>query len=441
MKKITAVMIILAMVFTCGFSDTAPTGLWTKYTAADGSFSFHYPKEWEVIANESAVSIDNAKTDEQLMMAMIPYDKDKSPAVMANDFIALLKKSNPNIQASNWQTDPKTGGSQVIFDLSDKIDKKQYNGSGIVIKDGQQAIWFSYTAPAAVCSRDRGIALLQGFIGSLASGSSSKDPEIIYDPDLTAKIDANAKGFIFVLEFALGAPLTGSQEQAILDELKSGWRSLTEKELTEYDQYPALAKAILVMGQKDLEELRSELEKTIIEWIDESPDSDEAVKIIRDQLKIRGKEVIAGEPPLTEMSLTAYSEIIAYSRLLRQNPKAMPEQISPDSVKEIKKQVQDTWKTFTGEERQQIAASPGLWICLRTLLANGSKSEQDKVRSDLLKLPPETQTIKNNEKSGTEEKPMSMAAHNSLMAIQQMTFNTYMWSRGFNYSPAFGKMW
>ncbi|MEA4963367.1 hypothetical protein [Lutispora sp.] len=441
MKKIAAIMIILAMVFTCGFSDTAPSGLWAKYTAADGSFSFHYPKEWKAAADKSAVSIDNAKTDEQLMMAMIPYDKDKNPAAMANDFITLLKESNPNIQASNWQTDPKTGSSQVIFDLTDKIDQKQYNGLGIVIKDSQQAIWFSYTAPAAGYSRDRGIALLQGLIGSLAYGSGSKDPEIIYDLDLTAKIDANAKGFIFVLEFALGAPLTGSQEQAILDELKSGWRSLTEKELTEYDQYPVLAKTILVMGQKDLEELRSELEKTVIEWIDGSPDSDEAVKIIRDQLKIRGKEVIAGDPPLTEMALTAYSEIIAYSRLLRQNPKAMPEQISPDSVKEIKKQVEGVWKTFTDKEREQIATCPGLWICLRTLLAGGSKSEQDKVRSDIVNLTPETQAIKGNEKSGAGEKPMTMAAHNSLMAIQQMTFNTYMWSRGFNYSPVFGKMW
>ncbi len=67
------------------------------------------------------------------------------------------------------------------------------------------------------------------------------------------------------------------------------------------------------------------------------PDTDETVKIIKEQLKTRGKEVIAGNPPLTEMSLTAYSEIITYSRLLKQNPKAMPEQISHDSVNEIKK--------------------------------------------------------------------------------------------------------
>lgn len=360
---------------------------------------------------------------------------------MAADFITLFKMNNPNIKASNCQSDLKTIDSQVFFDLTDKIDKKQYNGTGMVIKDSQQAIWFSYIAPASTYSRDRGLALLQGFIGSLSSGSESKDPKIIYDPGLTAKIDANAKGFMFVLEFALGAPFTGNQERLILDELKSGWRSLSEKELAGYDQYQVLAKTILTMEQKDLEELRSELEKTTMEWIDESPDSDEAVKIIKDQLKTRGKEVITGNPPLTEMSLTAYSEIIAYSRLLRQNPKAMPEQISLDSVKEIKKQVQDTWKTLTVKEQQQISTVPGLWICLRTLLNNGSKSEQDKVRSELLKLTPATQTIKENTKSGTENKPMSMGKHNSLMAIKQMTFNTYMWSRGFNYSPAYGKMW
>ncbi len=441
MKQTVSVIVILAMLFAFGFSVNAATGSWVKYTAADGSFSFHYPEGWKAGEDKSAVTIDNSNTDEQLMMVMLSYDRNKSPAALASNFIAMLKTNNPNLKASNWQTDPKTINSQVFFDLTDKIDKKQYIGSAMVIKDNQQAIWFSYTGPASVYSRDRCLALLQGFIGSLASGSESKDPKIIYDPDLTSKIDTNAKGFIFVLEFALGAPFTGTQERVILDELKSGWRSLSEKELSGYDQYPLLAKTILTMEQKDLEELRSELEKNTMEWIGESPDSNEAVKIIKGQLKTRGKEVIAGDPPLTEMSLTAYSEIISYSRLLRQNPKAMPEQISLDSVKEIKKQVQDTWKTLTLKEQQQIATAPGLWICLRTLLSNGSKSEQEKVRSNLLKLTLPTQTTKDNEKSQTGNKPIDMGTHSSLMAIKQMTFNTYMWSRGFNYSPAYGKMW
>ncbi len=31
--------------------------------------------------------------------------------------------------------------------------------------------------------------------------------------------------------------------------------------------------------------------------------------------------------------------------------------------------------------------------------------------------------------------------HNILMDMQRTTFNQYMWSRGFNYHPTYGKMW
>lgn len=446
-------MIILSIVFSSNFSSTASIGSWIKYTMSDGSFSFHYPQGWKIDATKSAVLINNAKTDEQLIMAIIPYDKDKSPTDLAKDFVILLNSNNPNVKVSNWQMDPNNSNSQITFDITDKIDQKQYKGSGIVIKDNQHAIWFSYITPASSYSRDRGLGLLQGFITSIASGSSSKNPKVIYDRELTNKIDANAKGFMFILEFALGAPLTTTQERIILDELKSGWRLCTEKEISGYDQYPLLAKSILTMDQKSLNELRIELESSIMEWLEESPDTDKSVKIIKDQLKTRGKEVIAGNPTLTEMSLTAYSEIIAYSRLLKQNPKAMPEEFSQDSVKEIKNQVKDTWKTFTTKEQEQIATSPGLWVCLRTLVNNGSIQEQDKVRSNLVKLTPdtpttkdnknheETQSTESNETYDSDDKPMSMIAHNTLMNIKEMTFNTYMWSQGFNYSINYGKMW
>lgn len=414
------------------------TESWVKYAADQGGLSFNYPKGWKVEVDESAISIDNAETDEQLIMSMIPFDEDKNPTALATNFITLLQTNNPNMHASNWRTDPQTADSQVVFDLSDEIGEKEYSGSGIVIRDSQQAIWFSYFAPEPIYSHDRGNELLHGFIGSLASESESEDPDNNIDSDLIATIDSNAKGFIFVLEFALGAPFTANQEQIILDELKSNWYSLSEEELSNYDQYPLFAKQILTMSQEDLNVLREELEKTTMEWIDESPDSDKVVSIIRDHLNNKGKTVIAGDPPLTEMSLTAYSEIIAYSRLLRENPEATPEQISSDSVNDIKNQVQDSWATYTNEEQQQIATSPGIWFCLRTLVNNGSESEQDDVRGNLLKLTPETQTT---DASNNSNKPMSMAAHNVMMNVQQMTFNTYMWSRGFNYSPAYGKMW
>lgn len=279
--------------------------------------------------------------------------------------------------------------------------------------------------------------------------SSSNDPNIISDDSLTARIDANAKGFMFILEFALGAPLTTSQERVILDELKSGWNLSTEEELSEYDAYPTIVDIILTLEQPDLDELRIELEALVIEWIAESPDSDKAVKIIKVQLETQGKVVVAGNPPLTEMSLTAYSEIMAYSRLLKQNSKGMPEQISQDSVKEIKKLVKDNWRSFTAKEQEQIATSPSLWFCLRTLVNNGSDEEQDNVRNNLVKLDSESYTVENNEyyeepqdtnnnqSSGSSGKPMSMVTHTVLMNMNQMTFNSYMWSRGFNYNPSY----
>ncbi len=414
---------------------------WVEYTEDYGGLSFRYPKGWNVEMNESVVAIDNEKTNEQMIMAMIPFIEGNDPTALASGFVAMLQTENPNLEAANWRTNPQTSDSQVVFDLSDEVNGNKYSGTGIVMKDSQQAIWFSYFSPESAYSYDRSIELLKNFIGSLATASGSKDRNTINSSESASKIDANAKGFIFVLEFALGAPFTADQEQVILEELKDGWSSLTEEELSKYDQYPIFAKAILTMNQGELDEMRAELEKAIKEWLDESPDTDEAVRMIKDQLNARGREVITGDPPLTEMSLTAYSEIIAYSRLLHQNPEAMPEQISPDSVYDIKNQVQESWETFSNEEQQQIATSPGIWFCLRTLVNNGSKGEQDKIRKDLVKLTPETQATKDSNESGNGKKPMSMAAHNSLMNIQQMTFNQYMWSRGFNYHPTYGKMW
>lgn len=246
------------------------------------------------------------------------------------------------------------------------------------------------------------------------------------------KIDANSKGFMFVLEFALGAPFTESQERLILDELKDSWSMYTEDELSEYDQYPLLVKQILAMDQNALNELKVALEEAIIDWLENSPDTDIVVNIINEQLNKQGKVVIAGATPLTEMSLTAYSEIIAYSRLLKESPNAMPDQISLDSVNKIKNQVKDSWNNFTIEEKEQINSSPGLWMCLRTLANNGSTDEQSMVRSNLLELTPDvTQPTEGGGTGDTQNKPMSMAAHNVMMNVQQMTFNNYRWCRGF----------
>lgn len=448
MKKIL-VLLVLTSFMILGVVSADSGSLWSKYVNIDNNFSFHYPSGWSVSTNNSIVEAKNSTTDEQLLMVMIPFDPYKSPQDLASGFIDMLKEANPNVRAFNWKSQPETASIQVMFHLSDNINGKEYSGLGMVIKSAQEALWFSYFAPTSDYYQVRGLNILEGFINSLSTGSASKDPNIDYSIKIAEKIENNSKAFMFVLEFALGAPFTQSQENVILDELKDGWRYRSEEELQQYDLYPIIMENILKLGQKDLEKLRSDMEKSIREWLVETDQSDRAVKIINGQLESRGKVVIDGNPPLTEMSLTAYSEMIAYSRMLQQNPLAKPEQISQESVNEIKQQVIEVWESFSTTDKEDIATSPGLWICLRAILQNGSEEEQDKVRVNLKELGAVTSNIDNNSTDsktnstgGSEsKKPMDMSAHWCLMQMREITFNTYMWSHGYNYLPATGRMW
>jgi hypothetical protein len=449
MKKMISILLISSLLIF-GIVNADSESTWSKYVTADKSLSFHYPSGWKITSNDSVVVAENQTSDEQLIMAAIPFDNSKSPQELADGFLTMLKNDNPNVRAFNWRSQTESEGTQVMFDLVDNNNGKEYSGLGYVIKLDQQALWFSYFAPTSGYYQVRGFNILQGFIDSITYGSASQAPGIDYSVERAEKIDRNSKAFMFVLEFALGAPFTQSQENVILDELKNGWRYISEEELQQYDLYPIIVQGILTLEQKELEELRVDLEKSVNEWLVETDQSDQAVKLVNDQLKSRGQIVIDGEPPLTEMSLTAYSEIIAYSRLLQQNPIAKPEQISQETVNEIKQQVIEAWKSFSDTDKQNIATAPGLWICLRVQLQNGSQEEQDNIRADLKKLGTVTHSIdasesdsptSSNSTGSSTEKPMDMAAHWSMMQIHQQTFYSYMWSHGFNYHPVYGKMW
>lgn len=441
MKKIISLLILLSMM-VMGTVNADTGSVWSKYVAADQSYSFHYPSGWTVSVDDSMVGFKNSITGEELMRVEIPLNQSKKPQDIANVFIAAYKSVYPNIYASDWKSEPETADIAVIFDMANQVNGKAYTGFGLVVKESQQAIWYSYFAPTADYHQNRGYNILQGFVDSMASGPASIAPKIDYSVKTAEQVERNSKAFMFVLEFALGAPFTHSQEAVILDELKSGWRYLSEAELQQYDLYPTIMQSILKMGQKDLEKLRADLEKTVWQWLTETNQSDPAVKIINTQLKSKGSVVLEGTPPLTEMSLTAYSEIIAYSRLLQLDPKAKPDQITQESVNEIKQQVKTVWKSFSVDDKKDIATAPGLWVCLRVQLQNGTSAEQDKIRENLKKLEATTPkpATSNNTGAGSQ-KPMSMSTHWAMQQIQQQTFNTYMWSRGFNYLPATGKMW
>lgn len=440
MRRIISLLILVTLIFSnYTYADAAT--IWSKYVSKDKSYSFHYPSGWTVTEYDSMIVIENSKSNEQMMMVMLPYDNQKTPKQLASSFISSIKVANPNIKASNWHSLSDSLGEHIVFDLSDKIESKVHLGQGLVIKEMGQAIWFSYFAPEADYYQIRGYSIMEGFIGSMASGSTSVAPQIDYTVDVAANIDKNAKGFMFVLEFALGAPLTKSQEDVIIKELKSGWRYLSKEELAAYDEYPMLVKSIMKAKQKDMEKLRSSLEEMIKEWLEETDQNDPSVKIINSTLGKREKVIVKGEPPLTEMSLQAYSEIIAYSKLLQKSSTASPDKITKKSVDSVKKQVKEVWKNLSNEDKEDIATAPGLWVCLRSQYRFGTKKQQKEIRDSIKKIE-EAKVVPKESSSKTDSgEPMSMAAHWSMMQIQQMTFNTYMWSRGFNYLPATGKMW
>jgi hypothetical protein len=199
---------------------------------------------------------------------------------------------------------------------------------------------------------------------------------------------------------------------------------------------------ILKAGQKDLEEMRRSLEETTRQWLKESPASDAVVAMIRGRLAERGRKVVAGDPPLTEMAAAAFSELYAYSRLLRRNASALPEQVPVADVSGARSELLRAWPRFGAVEKGQVATAPGLWLVLRTLVAHGDPSQRRHALERLLAVTSGEATTVRGRPAGKGDDPVAaMLKHNVLMNIQQQTFNQYMWSRGFNYQPATGKMW
>jgi hypothetical protein len=243
------------------------------------------------------------------------------------------------------------------------------------------------------------------------------------------KIDRNSRAFLFVLEFALGAPFTLSQEEVILDELKRGWAKRTEAEIHKYDDYPVLVELILRAGQKDIDEIRLELEKNVRDWLSGTDQSDPAVSVIKSQLNEKSKVLVPGAVPLTVRGATAYSEMYAFSELLGRSPDASPGQISADQVSEIRQQLIDAWKGFSEEQRKQVAATPGLWISLRALLQHGTPEERAKVRGQVQKIAASTGGETGERSDLGKRAVMNMTKHMVLMEIQKMTFNQYIYSR------------
>ena len=247
---------------------------------------------------------------------------------------------------------------------------------------------------------------------------------------------ANARAFLFVLEFGLGAPLAAAQEKVILGELLRGWQGRPQAALQKFDAYPQIVTMILALKQSDLEPFRKTIEETTRQWLTESPADDPAVKAVRGQLEAGGKVLRAGEPPLTEMVVAAYSEMIVFARILRADPAAEPDRVTAPAAAATRRQVLDAWDRFDAAERGNLASAPALWMTMRTVLRYGGAEDRARIRKQIVRLAPGAS--EDYEASGSE---IGKTIINSMVLseISRQTFNSYMWSRGYSGWTPMGK--
>ncbi len=287
--------------------------------------------------------------------------------------------------------------------------------------------------------------VIDGLSRRVAAESGAKEPAAAPPNAADTELDRVRRSFLFVLEFALGAPFTAVQERLILAQFgPAWWAAKSDDEKETFAQYPQVVSWIMRAGQKDLEEMRRTLEETTRDWLKASPRSDPVVAMVRARLAERGKTLVAGDPPLTEMAASAFCELYAYSRLLRRDGAALPGQLDDDALAGVRGELLRAWPGFTAAERAQVAAAPGLWLVLRTLVVHGDAAQCQVARRRLLSVTsgeaPAGQAQAGPGAEGSRA-VSAMLKHNVLMNIQQQTFNSYMWSRGFHYQPATGRMW
>jgi len=146
--------------------------------------------------------------------------------------------------------------------------------------------------------------------------------------------------------------------------------------------------------------------------------------------------------PLTAMAAQSISEMLAYSHLLQEQPNAMPSDVAAESVAEQKQRIIAAWKALPTEARDAVTGSPGLWVTMRALLHYGTPEDQQRARDRILQMTVNSQAAHERGSTDITRKLASnMIKHNVMMDIQRQTFNTYMWSHGFNYSRTAGKLW
>jgi hypothetical protein len=122
----------------------AQENAWRKFVSRDQKFSFQVPAGWRVEESVSTLTIFQPSTGEELLVIALPFDRGESPAELAAPILAALRERMPDLQFSTAKADASTAS----FDPASSRQSRRYSGSVFVVKGADQAMWFSYSAPA-----------------------------------------------------------------------------------------------------------------------------------------------------------------------------------------------------------------------------------------------------------------------------------------------------
>lgn len=445
MHRLASPLMILIATLASGVSHA---GGWAKYVVPDGSFSIHYPAGWRATVDEGSVEFSCEATGERIRLLSLQADVGDTPRAIAERVIDLLRQSGiPDVTVKDWRESdqPETN---ITFLGAYTEEGRLYLADVLVAKTGDGALWVSYSVPAADYSPSRSQTLFAAMLGSLSAGDQSAAPDAMLPELATEQMDTNARAFLFVLEFAIGAPFAATQERIIIDAYKSDIGQLGPTERAQFDAYPALVAKIMGLGQADVEPYRHELRKTMREAISEAEDSP-AFRVLNEELDRSGEVVAAGPPPLVRVAAQATGEMLAYGRLLGEDPTAKPDDLDPRVAAAIRDETIFAWDSLDGDTKKLATDAPGMWMVVRTVMRTGQPAEQAALRAQLKGLAsaqvraaqapePPAATPANAGQTGSTS---SWVTHNALMSMNQMTFNTNMWSNGYSGWSPMGKIW
>lgn len=405
---------------------------WEKHVMPDGSLSFYHPEGWLVEENESGIMVHDEESLEQLWLVILPYEEVWTAQEHAEFFLALIQADTPEVQSAEWELDES--GNIAVFDLYYGIEEKNAEGYGLVIKDVdfEQVLWFHYLAPSYLFSEDRGLSLLEGFVNSLSSGSGALPPPGSLEANME-RINRNAEGFLFVLEFALGSPLTLAEETLIANELKDVFMGYSEEELAPYDEYPHFFQFIMsVQDQEELAEIQRSLADSVWEWVEESDQDDPVVSLIRESLLQADRVLVPGRTPLTEVAAAAYAEFLAFAEHLGSNGTADPKKVSKRTIEEIKGQLIEAWGGLSQKEKEQVLGLPAVWTTLRRAISHGNEYDREHAITLIKNAAPQRSPEVQTSSDGETYDPVKWLNYQTTLEIQKQTFNHYMWSVGYH---------